>query len=134
MTKMIIADKPLGNSITKHSFLIRKSSCHSLVEIPTFMTSNILLKSSYYPSNAETNTGKSLAESLANYQPIIQEETQRRKQLLEKQMMCMATLFSVCCLVMVGTMFTVISQYQDMVIANMINTSNHNNDIERQVI
>ena len=117
----------------KQPFLIRKSSCHSLVEIPTFVTSNILLKSSYYPSNAETNTGKSLAESLANYQPIIQEETQRRKQLLEKQMMCMATLFLVCCLVMVGTMFTVISQYQDMVIANMINMSNHHEKFEREV-
>ena len=92
----------------KDSFLIRKSSCHSLVEIPTFVTSNILLRSvlqdpSYILPDYETIAGISLVERLASYQPVIQEETQRRKQLLEKQMMCMATLFLVCCLVMVGT-------------------------------
>ena len=133
-----IADKPLDISNMKPSFLIRKSSCHSLVEIPTFMTSNILLKSvlqdsSYSLPYYETDTGISLVERLANYKPIIQEETQRRKQLLEKQMVCMATLFLVCCLVMVGTMFTVISQYQDMVIANMINMTNHYDKLVKEV-
>ena len=135
MTNMIIADKPLGNSITKHSFLIRKSSCHSLVEMPTFVTSNILLKSVFQDSSfsipdSETNTGISLVERLANYQPIIQEETQRRRQLIEKHLMCMATVFLVCCLVIVGTMFAVTSQYQDIIVANMINMSNHSMEIE----
>jgi hypothetical protein len=37
----------------------------------------------------------------------------------------MATMFLVCCLVIVGTMFAVTSQYQDIIVMNMINMSNH---------
>ena len=114
----------------KSSFLIRKSSCHSLVDIPTFVSSNILLKPISSDSKScipvsETYAGISLVETLANYQPIIKEEERKKKQLIEQHVMCMATMFLVCCLMMVGTMFAVTSQYQDMIVATMINVSNH---------
>ena len=100
--------------------------------------SNIILKtlfqdSSFSVPDSETNTGISLVERLANYHPIIQEETQRRRQLIEKHLMCMATVFLVCCLTIVGTMFAVTSQYQDIIVANMINMSNHLESIETEV-
>ena len=119
----------------KHSLLVRHSSCHSLVEIPTFVTGNILLRSvmpesSYSLPEYETNEGISLAEKLAEYQPIIEEETEKNKQLMEKHLMCMATMFCLVIVLIVGTMFAVTSQYQDSVVANMINMSNHHNKIE----
>ena len=56
-----------------------------------------------------------------------------RRQLIEKHLMCMATVFLVCCLTIVGTMFAVTSQYQDIIVANMINMSNHLENIETEV-
>ena len=127
---MTAMKEPLKVSNMKSSFLIRKSSCHSLVDIPTFVSSNILLKPISSDSKScipvsETYAGISLVETLANYQPIIKEEERKKKQLIEQHVMCMATMFLVCCLMMVGTMFAVTSQYQDMIVATMINVSNH---------
>ena len=45
---------------------------------------------------------------------------------MEERVMCVATMLILCCLMMVGTMLAVTSQYQDKLVANMINSSNHN--------
>ena len=58
-------------------------------------------------------------------QPIITEEPQENMKQIEQQLTCLATVFCVCCLIMVGTMFAVTSHYQDMIMATMINVSNH---------
>ena len=118
------------------SFIIRKSSCHSLVKIPTFLTTNIFLRcvsedKTDGHSESKTNAGVSLVERLADYQPIIEEEARKKKQLVEHHLMCLATVFLVCCLLMVGTMFAFTSEYQDTIVANMINVSNHHNKMEK---
>ena len=71
-----------------------------------------------------------MAEKLAKYQPIIEEETEKNKQLMEKHLMCMATMFCLVIVLIVGTMFAVTSKYQDSIVANMINMSSHLNKIE----
>ena len=123
----------------KTSLLIRKSSFHSLVSIPTYITCHIHL-TDITPDNdssqpfSDTKADISLVERLstnqsiiseAANQPIITEETQENMQLVEQRLTCLATVFCVCCLMMVGTMFAVTSQYQDMIVATMINVSNH---------
>ena len=112
----------------RHSFLIRNTSCMSMVEMPTFITSNIILKSQCcdkhdHSKNVVTNGEISLVEKLANYQPLLEAKTRRKKQQLEKHLMVMATVFLVLCLLMVGTMFAVTTEYQDTMVANMINMS-----------
>ena len=114
----------------KTSMLIRKSSFHSLVEIPTYITCHIHLKGLASDSDSaqpasDIQAGISLDERLSTYDPIVSQETRENMILIEQRVMCMATMFWVCCLMMVGTMFAVTSQYQDMIVATMINVSNH---------
>eukprot|EP00092_Neocalanus_flemingeri_P047018 GFUD01053136.1.p1 GENE.GFUD01053136.1~~GFUD01053136.1.p1 ORF type:complete len:146 (-),score=31.42 GFUD01053136.1:337-774(-) len=127
MIMLSVSDIPLDMPIFRTPVLVRKSSFHSLVEIPTYVTCKIHLKSiasgaeSFQP-DSETNAGISLVQRLSTYHPIISEET---RTIMQQRVMCMATVFCVCCLMMVGTMFAVTSHYQDMIIATMINVSHH---------
>ena len=125
-TMTVIKNNLFNVPMLTSSILIRKSSFHSLIEIPTYVTchthiTHISLYSDISPSVSHTHVGITLVDRLSAYQPIISEETRNNMQLLEQRVMCMATVFFICCLMMVGTMFVVTSQYQDMVVATMIN-------------
>ena len=114
----------------KRSMLFRESSFHSLVEIPTYVTCKVTLEGVKQDSgrsqyDSEEPEYFSLEKALSIYQRVISEEEKRNIQLMEKRLVCMATVFLVACLIIVGTMFVVTSQYQDMVVATMINMSNH---------
>ena len=115
----------------KIALLIRDTSFYSL--IPTYTPCNIQLKarssfSSYKSSqnDSEKINGKSLVETLATYQPMIDEEAQKKLQKMKKRVVNLSIIFILFYLIMVGTMFAVTSQYQDKVVAQMINlTNNH---------
>ena len=114
----------------KSSMLIRKRSFHSLVLIPTYVTCQVTLEgvkqeSEIFPVNVESQARVSLEKALSTYQPMISAEKERNIQMIEQRMVCMASLFLITCLVMVATILVVPSQYQDMVVATMINMSYH---------
>ena len=71
----------------KIALLIGDTSFYSLIEIPTYTPCNIQLKarssfSSYqsFQNDSEKINGKSLVETLATYQPMIDEEAQKNLQ------------------------------------------------------
>ena len=116
----------------KIALLIRDTSFYSLIEIPTYTPCNIQLKarssfSSYksFQNDSEKINGKSLVETLATYQPMIDEEAQKKLQNMKKRVVNLSIIFILFYLIMVGTMFAVTSQYQDKVVAQMINLTNH---------
>ena len=57
---------------------------------------------------------------------MLDEKAKIHHRMMEERVMCVATMLILCCLMMVGTMLAVTSQYQDKQVANMINASNHN--------
>ena len=116
----------------KIALLIRDTSFYSLIEIPTYTPCNIQLKarssfSSYksFQNDSEKINGKSLVETLATYQPMIDEEAQKKLQNMKKRVVNLSIIFILFYLIMVATMFAVTSQYQDKVVAQMINMTNH---------
>ena len=112
--------------------MIRQTSYHSLIEIPTYGSNNVRLQdysssTSFNGTQGESGNprGLSLVETLAVYQPILDEKVQRHNQMMEERVMCVATMLVLCCLMLVGTMLAVTSGYQDKLVADMINSSNH---------
>ena len=65
-----------------------------------------------------------MVETLARYKPVREEKLQRRDRIIEERIVCVATMMLLCCLMMVGTMLAITSQYLDMLVATMINASN----------
>ena len=114
-------------SVCKNHLLVRKSSFHSLVEIPTYISCRIHLTGIIpdYENCQPDIVGSPSVERLSTDQSILSEETHENMQLIERRVMCVATVFFVCCLILVGTMFVGTSKYQDMVVATMMNVSNH---------
>ena len=115
----------------KIALLIRDTSFYSLIEIPTYTPCNIQLKArsslSYksFQNDSEKINGISLVETLARYQPMIDEEAQKTLQKMKKRVVNLSIIFILFYLIMVATMFAVTSQYQDKVVAQMINMTNH---------
>jgi hypothetical protein len=125
-------EEPPGNpKRRKIAVLIRDTSFYSLIEIPTYTSCNIQLKAqsslSCYTSfqiDSEKINGISLDETLAIYQPMIDEEAQNTLKKMKKRVVNLSIIFILFYLMMVGTMFAITSQYQDKVVANMINLTN----------
>jgi hypothetical protein len=125
-------ETPGNHKRRKIAVLIRDTSLYSLIEIPTYASCNIQLKApssiSCYTSfqiGSEKTNGISLVETLATYQPMIDEEAQNTLQKMKKRVVNLSIIFILFYLMMVGTMFAVTSQYQDKVVAKMINLTNH---------
>ena len=122
----------------KIALLIRDTSFYSLIEIPTYAPCNIQLKaqlslSCYNQNDSQKINGISLVETLARYQPMIDEEAQKKLQNMKKRVVNLSIIFILFYLIMVATMFAVTSQYQDKVVAKMINlTSHHLHTLEEE--
>ena len=111
--------------------LIKQTSYHSLIEIPTYVSYNVQLQDhssstsfDRIQSESGNQQGLTLVETLALYQPKPDQKSQTYHRMMEERVMCVATMLILCW--SVGTMLAVTSQYQDKLVANMINSSNHN--------
>ena len=134
-------ETPVNENRRKIAVLIRDTSLYSLIEIPTYARScSIQLKarsslSSYtsFQNGSEKINGISLVETLARYQPMIDEEAENDLQKMKKRVVNLSIIFILFYLIMVGTMFAVTSQYQEKVVAKMINLTNHHlNTLENE--
>ena len=110
--------------------LVRGSSL-SLVDIPTFLSSSVTLGTiSTMISNTfpPYDPRKSLAEKLAKYRANRSEPKMGKRS--QWTVMCVALGFFGSCLILVGGMLSITSDYQDRAIARMLNMSVYNEDIK----
>ena len=114
-------ETPVNQKRRKIAVLIRDTSFYSLIEIPTYAPCNIQLKaqsslSCYNQNDSQKINGISLVETLARYQPMIDEEAENDLQKMKKRVVNLSIIFILFYLLMVGTMFAITSQYQDKVV------------------
>ena len=115
--------KKSQNIETKGTILLFRGSSCSLVELPTFLPASSSVQTvcqhrCCQPALPETDTDTSLAEVLSFYQP--------KKETLSGQtsqwtVMCVTITFFTTCLLLVGFMLSITSDYQDIAIAKVLN-------------
>ena len=109
---------------SRKTLLLLRGSSISLVELPTFLPSSCTVQIRCPCRNTETpsaESGLSLAEVLANYQPRNQTTGGDKSQWT---VMIVAISFFTTCLLMVGVMLSITSEYQDITIARVLKTYN----------
>ena len=111
-----------SNPVLPRLTLIRGSSL-SLVDIPTFLSSSVTLGTISTISNTfpPYDPRKSLAEKLAKCRANRSEPKMGKRS--QWTVMCVALGFFSSCLILVGGMLSVTSDYQDRAIARMLNMS-----------
>ena len=126
----VFRERPLSLSQSVHRKLtLIRGSSFSLVELPTFLTSPVDLGglnctiSTSSSSTTATSLGITLPEALANYQLKTKRDLAMEKR-SQRTIMFVALSFFTTCLLLVGTMLSFTSEYQDQAIANVINISN----------
>ena len=117
------------NEIKSKAFISRGSS-YSLVELPTFLTCPVVLggpvcdNSCSYPNpSTEPKQSLTLGETLATYQFKTSRDLAADRRSRWSIMFVGLVLFTAC-LVLVGTMLSFVTEYQDKVILRLINISN----------
>ena len=115
----------------RKTILLLRGSSYSLVELPTFLPASCIVQTSCQyqgchgvshvkTSLAENNANRSLAEVLSSYQLSHKTMVGTTSQWT---VMFVAILFFTSCLLLVGFMLSITSQYQDIHIARVLNTS-----------
>ena len=117
----VFKDQPgtLSKGVHGKLTLIRGSS-FSLEELPTFLSSPVQL--GCVNTSTSTTSGITLAQAIAEYQMNTEETTEMQKK--SQWVIIIAALsFFTLCLVLVMTMLSVVTDYQDQAMARVINIS-----------
>ena len=114
---------------SRRTILLLRGSSYSLVELPTFLPASCIVQTScqcqgcHGGSHVKTSladANRSLAEVLSSYQLSHKTMVGTTSQWT---VMFVAILFFTSCLLLVGFMLSITSQYQDIHIARVLNTS-----------
>ena len=129
-TQDVIRENPVSISQSVHRKLtLIRGSYFSLVELPTFLTSPVELGglnctvSSTSSTTFSPDHGMTLSETLASYKFKTNRDLGLNKR-SQWSVMFAALVFFLSCLILVGTMLSFTSEYQDRAIAKVINISN----------
>ena len=124
----------------RKTILLLRGSSYSLVELPTFLPASCIVQTSCQCQScqggsvktalAANDTEITLAEVLSVYQPSHKTMVRPTSQWT---VMFVAIIFFTTCLLLVGFMLSITSQYQDITIARVLNSSDEIVDIKEKL-
>ena len=134
---------------SRRTFLLLRGSSYSLVELPTFLPASCIVQTSCQCQSCQGGSVKTalaatdteitlaatvmeitLAEVLSVYQPSHKTMVRPTSQWT---VMFVAIIFFTTCLLLVGFMLSITSQYQDITIARVLNSSDEIVDIKEKL-
>ena len=112
------------------TLLLLRGSSFSLVELPTFLPHSYKAETRHHGRHATNiekplnNPKKTLAEVLADYHPS---DNALLRPIPQWAVMIVAITFFTTCLLLVGVMLSITSEYQDITVARLLNGSDEIN-------